>query len=500
MLTFGAPTGYLDGQSWTVSGVSGDGWLSSVASLHEAAHAGLNFSTAWGHLLQLLWLLPARGEALGELVRRCVRTHEAYATHVAVIQVSGRGSAPDAGRIVAQYPAYSDHFQEALNLGPPVPATRAWRAYAVEAALEACMQADVLTTLFEAGVGGFKPSSLSDRQSPDSRLNALLEMGVGLWDGFEQAAAATFGGQRWEVLRSADLPGASGIVEAAERIRLRRLCGAHAAQRLRAAGRSTLTASEVQSALPRIVGEITRAPGYAAPPPIIDQDPTTLFDMERLRLRSPLPAQVRDFGEAEPGLLAGGDRPGESMLLTVRRAGVLRQQFALRDDSLPADDEPVVAVTARSAGELTLYRVQSPAALPAVGLANIALTCARNQVWRESWKDAFDRVPDVTLLLDTPFSQTLDALLTGTTGFRYAVEPLLDGTPLYAYVCGVDNTPPLVLPCTVTRASALWAHSRSRTGGQEPAALGDVVDSPEAVLAMASRIVADESVLDHYAH
>jgi hypothetical protein len=263
-------------------------------------------------------------------------------------------------------------------------------------------------------------------------------------------------------------------------------------------GRPTLDASTVLSALPRIVDEIARAPGYAGPPLTLDHDPTTLFDLERLRLRAPLAARVRDVGDAESRRMVGGDPPGGNLLLTVRRAGVLRRQFALRNDTLPADEEPVVAVQVRAGNEVTLHRVHSPAALPAVGLANIALTCARNHAWEERWKDAFDRVAHVTLLLDTPFSQSIDALLTGTSGFRYAVEPLLDGNPLYAYVCAVDGTPPLVLPCTVTRASALWRHTRSRTRGQEPAALSEVVDAPGAVLAVVRRIVADESVVDHY--
>jgi hypothetical protein len=101
------------------------------------------------------------------------------------------------------------------------------------------------------------------------------------------------------------------------------------------------------------------------------------------------------------------------------------------------------------------------------------------------------------ILIDTPFSQSLDALLTGTDGFRYAVDPLLDGTSLWAYVCAVDGFPPLILPCAITRASALKVYTRSRTGGQRPVDVADVVDAPEAVLAIVRRIVADESVIEH---
>jgi hypothetical protein len=491
VLTFGAPapTGRLDPGSWTVSGVSHETWLSSLASLHEATHAQLNFGTAWGQLLQAMWLLPDKAEVLRKLVERCVRTHEAFATHAAAVQMAGRDSAPTVEQVLARYPTYQHHLREALSVGPPAPIERRWRASAVEAALTACMQADVLTVLFDAPMDRFMPSRLRDHHGPDSHLNVLVELGVGFWDGFDQVAAATFGQERWSVLRSADLPAPIG---AAER-ELARLCSKYVAEKLRAMGRPTLDVPTVLATLPRIVGELQRA-GQSL---TVDRDPTALFDLERLQLRAPLPARVRTVADGRRGDLKSAAPAGRHGLLTVRRAGVLRRQFALRNDPLPTDDQPVVAIRVRAGDEVALYWVRSPKALPAVELANISLTCARDQTWGQRWKEAIDRTAHLTILIDTPFSQSLDALLTGTTGFRYAVEPLLAGTPLWAYVCAVDGFPPLVLPCAVTRASALQVHTRSRTGGQRPADLSAVVDVPEAVLAIVRRIVADESVIDH---
>jgi hypothetical protein len=500
VLTFGTPTptGYLDLGSWTVSGVSHDVWFSTLTSLHEAAHAGLNYSTAWGRLLHTMWLLPGRDEILKELVDRCFLTHEAFATHTAIMRVIGHGSAPDVEGILTRYPTYDFYFKEALKVGPPAPIARAWRGVAADAALAVCMQADVLTALSAAPLERFTPSRVSDRQSPDTQLKFLCKLGVGLWDGFDQVAEARFGRELWVALRSVDLPVRSGTVGADERGWLYRLCSAWVAEKLRAAGRPTLDTPSVLAALPRIVDEIGRAPDRAGTPFIVDHDPTTLFDLEHLRLRAPLPVRVRDIVDAEPGHLAGGDPPGGHVLLTVRRAGVLRRQFALRDDPLPADCEPVVAVRVRTEDEVVLYQVRSPEALSATELANIALTCARDHTWEPRWKDSFDRAAHVTILLDLPFSQSLDALLTGTTGFRYAVEPLLDETTLWAYVCAVDGHPPLVLPCSMVRAAALRSHTRSRTGGQDPMGLSEVVDEPEAVLAAVRRIVADESVVEHH--
>jgi len=217
---------------------------------------------------------------------------------------------------------------------------------------------------------------------------------------------------------------------------------------------------------------------------------TTLqrLDLETLELRPPLAATVVEFGGAVP---AGA-------MLVVRRAEVLRRQYALREDPLPPGREPVVVLRHRVGEEVMLERIASPDSLPPVGLASIALTCARDSVWQSRWKDAFDRVANVAILIDTPFSQSLDALLADTTGFRYAIEPLLDRTPLWAYVCAVDGFPPLVLPCTMTRAAALRLHTRKRTGGRDPVELPVVVAEPEAVLAMVHRVVAEESVIEHY--
>jgi hypothetical protein len=500
VLTFGTPTptGYLDLGSWTVSGVSRDVWFSTLTSLHEAAHAELNSSTAWGRLLHTMWLLTGREEILRKLVDRCVLTHEAFATHTAIMRVVGRDSAPDVEEILSRYPTYGFYFQEALSVGPPAPIARVWRGVAAEAALTVCMQAEVLTELLASPLERFTLSRVSERQSPDSQLKVLRKLGTDLWDGFDQVADATYGQDVWVTLRSADLAVRSGTVGADERKQLYRLCSAWVAEKLRAAGRPTLDTHTVLAALPRIVDEIGRAPGHAGTPLIVDHDPTTLFDLEHLRLRAPLPVRVRDIADAEPDHLAGGDPPDAHVLLTVRRAGVLRGQFALRNDPLPTDCEPVVAVRVRTEDEVVLYQIRSPEALPGTELANIALTCARDHTWEPRWKDSLDRAAHVTILLDLPFSQALDALLTGTTGFRYAVEPLLDETSLWTYVCAVDGHPPLVLPCSLVRAVALRLHTRSRTGGQEPIGLSEVVDEPEAVLAAVRRIVADESVVEHH--
>lgn len=188
------------------------------------------------------------------------------------------------------------------------------------------------------------------------------------------------------------------------------------------------------------------------------------------------------------GDLAAGADP----LLVVRRAGVLRRQYDLVADPLPDDSAPVCVLRARAGDAVRLQPVTSPGAVPRVRLASVALTCARDPAWRAGWADALDRAEHVSVLVDTPFGESLDALLRGASGFRYAVEPLLDGTGLWAYVCVVDGFPPWVLPCTMTRASALRLRTRSRTGGQEPE---EELPGLGALLETARRIVAEESII-----
>ncbi|MFG1990804.1 hypothetical protein ACGFJ7_12600 [Actinoplanes sp. NPDC048988] len=473
VLNFGpVPTGRYGADGWIVAGVSGDTWLSAFVSLHEAAHAGLNGATAWGQLLGAMWRRPGPRRAVSVLVEACVATHEAYATHSAVMGVLGRADAPSVAGIRARYPSYGTHLDHALKAGPHARPDNLVRAVAADSVLAGCMQADVLDVSLE----GFTASRVNARNYPDSLLKAVLGLGATFWDGWDRMAADEFGRGRWAELSEVGLRDEVG---AGERRRLSALCSAYVAERFRAMGRPVLDTAAVLGALPRIAEQVTDSPVT------IDRDPANLFDLESLRLRAPRPATVTEFG---------GSMTGDPMVV-VRRASVWRRQHALGADPLPPGEEPVVALRRRSGAGVLIERVGSPGALPAAGLASIALTCARDAAWAERWKDAFDRVADVFLLIDTPFGESLDALLSGTTGFRYAIEPLLDGTGLWAYVCSVDGFPPLTLPCSMTRAAALRIQTGKRTGGREPDDLGLVVRSPAAARSVLSRIVAEESVV-----
>ena len=96
-----------------------------MASLHEAHHASLNSSTAWGALLQALMIAvrhardPGRFKAtLGDLVRSCRRTHEAFATHASVMDIAAADAAIAPERLLGGYRDYRRYFDTAVQVGP----------------------------------------------------------------------------------------------------------------------------------------------------------------------------------------------------------------------------------------------------------------------------------------------------------------------------------------------------------------------------------------------
>ncbi len=129
-----APTGVFTHDAWVITaGTQFDGIPMVVASSHEAHHAALNASTAWGAVLQAVALAArsARGSRhqglLRDLVTVSSRTHEAYATHCGVLDVIRAGGGDDAEELLAPYPGYDTHLARAIRLGPRTALTNAWR-------------------------------------------------------------------------------------------------------------------------------------------------------------------------------------------------------------------------------------------------------------------------------------------------------------------------------------------------------------------------------------
>ena len=256
----------------------------------------------------------------------------------------------------------------------------------------------------------------------------------------------------------------------------------------------------MRTARPALIKAVEQAVGPGGGPIVLDEDPSSLFEAERVRLRAPIPARVRDLSPATAADLTAE----EHVLVAVRRPGTLQRQFDLRDAPWPPErTEPVVAVRTRRLGEVDLLTLSRPDELAAVRsrarvlLASIALTCARDAEWAGRWSPAFTDTDIVTILLDTPVAQTLDALLTEQADFRFTIVPA--GSPeagLSVLVCSVGEYPSYLRPCSTTAAVGFRIHLLRRGGAREVAGLDDLSHCHRELRAVIDRLVADESLIE----
>jgi len=115
-----------------------------LVTVHEALHAALNDTTAFGVLMAACAVLgQAAGDeyeaALRRLVGQCRGVHEAFATFQSLwLAVAGDMS------YLSGYPRYQRWYQDASDL-VPIPDHTRRKEMMLEAAARACMQAPVLT-------------------------------------------------------------------------------------------------------------------------------------------------------------------------------------------------------------------------------------------------------------------------------------------------------------------------------------------------------------------
>jgi hypothetical protein len=231
--------------------------------------------------------------------------------------------------------------------------------------------------------------------------------------------------------------------------------------------------------------EVTGGGGGGGPPP---PPPTAMFEAESIRLRAPRSARVRPLGE-----LPAAPRP----LITVRAAGTLRRQFVLRDGPWPVDhSEPVVTARVRAGAEVELFPVAAPADLALLGgphLVSIALTCARDPHWDRAWASAFQPADLVTILVDTPFAQTLAALLDDPADFRWTV---VAAGHLTVMACAVGDYPPCLRVCSVPAAAAFRIHLARQGKAREVSGLAGLSARPRELAEIAARLTAEESLVE----
>lgn len=160
--------------------VSGGAESSSrVVHLHEAHHAALNDSTAWGSALHLLARLPAPYRcAFTWVLDACRLTQESFATFASVSLLASRGE--DAGVLLEPYPAYAQLHDSVLGAVRGVVGPNRRYLLATVAA-RAAMQTPILDLFTEHGLDDLRPASLRHMDTPDARWIWLLGRGHEWW-------------------------------------------------------------------------------------------------------------------------------------------------------------------------------------------------------------------------------------------------------------------------------------------------------------------------------
>jgi hypothetical protein len=247
---------------WTIElGGDADPQVRLMATYHEANHAALNGSTAWGAVLEACAFVqrhtvaPASSKALASLVQACRRTHEAFATHTSVIDLAGRTRTPP-NVLLRNYPDYLEYLELAVAIGPYAPLWSRWRRFAADAALIACMQSTALYQLLDVGIRDFRLSSVRLRDRPDERLKALRRVAREVWAAFDELIGER-SPQGWRHIQAQEV----GMTEerpssAWSWAGFTRKCLHLATLALQSLGYPTMTVTEVQALLPELVAQM----------------------------------------------------------------------------------------------------------------------------------------------------------------------------------------------------------------------------------------------------
>ncbi|MEU8660251.1 hypothetical protein [Actinoplanes philippinensis] len=473
-----APSGTFTHDAWVITTPRQfDDIAMVLASSHEAHHAALNASTAWGAVLQAVSLAaratadPRHQGLLQDLVAVSARTHEAYATHCGVLDVIRAGGAETAEELLAPYPGYDAHLARAVRLGPRTALRNTWRHVVVESAVQACMQSTAMRTLADEGLGRFNLASTRRIDQPDQRL-ALLARDTSHWWRRAEAGLADVFGDRWEVLRSLDVR--DPLSRAAERegiwTALRRMCLRMAGDALGQAGSESLSVEQVGDLYQPLVDDVDRFTGGRLHLTLDRQTESGafgLFEMEAVHTGTRHPARIIE----SPAATLYGDGDDRHGYVMVRSGRALRQRFIL-DGTVADDDSPLVLWQGPGEdGIMCLTPVRRPQDLAAAAaaarapvFASVSADCLIDETWRADWSDTLSRAATVTLLLDLPVTQCLDALLTCGQPFVYTLITVGSGTARRTvFACRVGDDPPLLLPCSMTAGQALvnYVHRRS---------------------------------------
>jgi len=461
-----------------------------LVTVHEALHAALNDTTAFGVLVAACAVLGqvAGGEheaALKRLVGQCRGVHEAFATFQSLwLVVAGDMS------YLSGYPRYRHWYKDASDL-VPIPDHMRRTEMMLEAAARACMQAPVLTRL-----GGEAPLSADAwappaSERPDERFALLHRVADGkfwdrAWDECIEVVSDTplraaleasdsdisLRSQTYDDALDEPLATCAHVLYSA----VVTLLAEHGAATLDYDGHRDYLAAVIAS----VEREAPAARGFllaSSDERGVAEETFEMWRRERLVLRErPRPAVVRRFEDVRrdrqvSALLSGA---GERMhvFASVRSARRLLEQFAVggADASWLGGRGSSPVVTVRSSAvdtdrvELTvidepaqLSRLMAALPKPLVAHVNISLACLGDLTWRNHWSRALRRAR-VTGLLDLSPMAQVNVWRAEHEELRYAQATIqdADGDPAELMVWMVGDTNlPLLLVCTSVTSDIL---------------------------------------------
>ena len=477
-------------------------------SLHESFHADLNDSTAFGTLLHLVAYLVRSGAEtryaalLDDLILACRRTHECFATSLALLVMEASGA--DGQLLLDAYPAYRHHAAVGEEL---VRAFRGrWlRYHAVTAATRACMQSSVVARIAAVGLGSFTAADLLRLERPDERLRLLRgRLDPTFWEQVlagARAAAPDLPG--WAEIAAEERGGepfAAGFEERHDLLSRRTMEAFYAsvAAELDAGGAPTLPFDGHVAFVAPLVEQAARlAPAGAArgglPRPWAGEDRDALmlrsFETERLvlserRMRARF-TPIREVPLERWAALTAGAGRDEHFFLAVRLADRIVEQYEAPDDEAAflngLGSRPVV--TLRRSGRLPdsgervveHFVLDRPEDLDALAgaiaaadaggererplVASLSMAAAGDDEWVASWFPRLRECARVTMLVDLSPARHFDAWLRrDELDVAYNTVNLdVDGRGLtaFAFQPRTGQAPIFLAPATMVVCTAL---------------------------------------------
>ena len=387
-----------------------------LVTVHEALHAALNDTTAFGVLMAACAVLgqSAGGQhelTLKALVGQCRGVHEAFATYQSLwLVVAGDMSC------LSGYPQYLRWYKDASDLIPLPDHTRR-KEMMLEAAARVCMQAPVLTRLTGHASVPADAWAVPAGERPDERFALLHRVAdARFWTrAWEECAAVVSDTPLWAALEASDRdvslrPETYGDAFDEPLAACAHLLYSSVAALLAKHGLATLDYDGHRSYLAEVIAAVEREAPAARGMLLASSDERGVreetFEMwrrERLVLRErPHPAVVHQFEDVLRGrqmtvLLSGG---GERMhvFASVRPAHRLLEQFAMGHAdtswlasrgsspivtvrSLPNDIDRVELTVVDNPSELSRLAAALPGSLAVH--ANISLACLGDVKWRD---------------------------------------------------------------------------------------------------------------------